>query len=155
IYTQIPLFIYALGVVFFLFRFVRKLLKLHRLMNRASKTYHQNGIRFMETDLRINPFSFFKTMVFNPGSHDKDDRETIIKHEETHIRNWHSLDILLANLFVVFNWFNPLAWIYQKRVSQNLEFLADREATIQARSKKAYQMSLLKAALPDHLKLPV
>src|SRR5699024_11080142 len=47
------------------------------------------------------------------------------------------------------------AWIDQKRVSKNIEFLSDAEATIQIRSKKAYQMSLLKAALPDHLKLPV
>jgi hypothetical protein len=59
----------------------------------------------------------------------------------------HSVDVVLAQLACIAFWFNPLIWLYKKAISQNLEFIADAEATKQVTDKKAYQKTLLKITI--------
>ena len=47
------------------------------------------------------------------------------EHEKVHIRQKHTLDILFAELVLIFQWFNPFAWIYRREIESNLEFLTD------------------------------
>lgn len=61
-------------------------------------------------------------------------------HSEQH----HTIDVLIIRFFSIVFWFNPFIWLYQKALLQNLEFIADSEATKRLDDKKAYQMALLK-----------
>jgi beta-lactamase regulating signal transducer with metallopeptidase domain len=56
----------------------------------------------------------------------------------------HSIDVLITRLFSILFWFNPVIWLYQKAILQNLEFIADSEALLKISDKKAYQITLLK-----------
>lgn len=154
-FTQILIYLYLLGTVFFLIKFAISLMKLRAILNHRPNSYRKDGIRYIETDLKTNPFTFFKTVVYNPTLHRQDELEMILHHEKTHARNWHSLDILLGQLMIAFHWFNPLVWLYSKRIDQNLEFIADHKTTEKQFPKKSYQLSLLRTALPDHFSLPV
>jgi len=153
--TQILVYCYFLGIVFFLVKFFVSLIKLQRVLSYRPKTYLKNGIRYIETDLKTNPFTFFKTVVYNPALHTQDELEMILKHETTHAQNWHSVDVLLGQLLIAFHWFNPLVWRYSKRMDQNLEFIADYKTTKARFPKKSYQMTLLRHALPNNMSLPV
>jgi beta-lactamase regulating signal transducer with metallopeptidase domain len=55
----------------------------------------------------------------------------------------------LAELALVFQWFNSFAWLYRKQVENNLEFLTD-DSMINRRGieRTQYQLSLLKVSVP-------
>jgi len=101
------------------------------------------------------PCSFGNNIFINPEKYDWDTYNQILMHEKVHIQQGHSFDILLAELVLVFQWFNPFAWFYRAEVENNLEFLTD-EAVLDRNpvEKSSYQMSLLKVSAP-HLALSV
>jgi hypothetical protein len=74
------------------------------------------------------PFSFLRWMVISVQDF-KDHFEPIYNHEIVHIRQWHSVDILLVEILKVFFWFNPALWLYKRSIAETHEFLADQHAT--------------------------
>lgn len=154
-YTQVALWIYVLVSIFFIARFLIKILQLYSKFRKSENSTFKNGVYYIQTTDKINPFSFLNTIVYNPKLHRNKELNMIVEHEEAHVRHFHSLDILLVNLAVFLNWFNPLAWLYRKRVIENLEFMADRDVINQRNSTKSYQLSLLKATLPNNTAFPV
>ena len=73
----------------------------------------------------------------------------VLQHEKIHIQQRHSIDILLAELVLIFQWFNPFAWLYRKEIENNLEFLTDDQLLQKEHVEKSrYQMSLLKVSAP-------
>lgn len=96
------------------------------------------------------PCSFLNNIFINPEKYDWETYNQILSHEKVHVRQLHSLDILLAELAIVFQWFNPFAWLYRKEVENNLEYLTD-EAVLSgdAMNKESYQVSLLKVSMPQ------
>lgn len=154
-YLQILFAIYLLVVVFFLVKFLFSLWKLKSFLKNEKNCTLKHGIKYIQTKENTGPFSFLKYIVYNPNLHNDSELKLILKHEEAHVKNYHSADMLLANILVFTNWFNPLAWLYRKRISQNLEFLADQEATQNLNCPKAYQLSLLNYVQIDSSHLPV
>ena len=94
----------------------------------------------------IAPFSVGKDIFIHFPSHAEDDLRRILDHEKAHVRQGHTLDIILCQLLVVFQWWNPLAWLFQRSVRQNLEFLADESVLEKEADPRAYQYLLLKVS---------
>lgn len=90
------------------------------------------------------PFSFFNFIVLNPDLYTDHELESILVHEKIHSQDKHSYDVLLANLYCVLFWFNPIVWLYKKAIIQNLEYIADQKAVQTLSDKMAYQKALLK-----------
>ena len=74
----------------------------------------------------IAPFSFWKYIVINPNKYDETSFIQILEHERIHIIQRHTFDLVLAELFLMVQWFNPLAWWHRHLIDQNLEFLVDQ-----------------------------
>jgi hypothetical protein len=70
--------------------------------------------------------------------------ESILEHEKVHSDQKHTIDVLISRIFCILFWFNPIIWLYKKAILQNLEFIADSEASKKIADKKAYQYTLLK-----------
>lgn len=136
---------YILITLFLLGRFGLQLLSLRKLFIKRQHKQKQE-FSFIKTSKDIAPFSFFKYIVFNPALHDTAELEMILKHEKIHAKQYHTLDLLITNLFVIFQWINPLSWFYKKSLQQNLEFIADQEAIRDLPSKKEYQLTLVKVS---------
>ncbi len=101
------------------------------------------------------PCSFVNNIYINPAKYDWETYNQILQHEKVHIQQGHSLDLLLSELVLIFQWFNPFAWIYRKEVENNLEFLTDDQMVDkEAVEVTSYQMSLLKVTAP-HMPLSV
>ena len=145
-YAQI---MYLMGTLVFLTRFIIQLGSLFKLI--SSCPSRKNG-RFIlvETDTTTPPFSFFNWIVYNPNNFDKAELEQIIGHEKVHSKQYHSLDIIICNVCAIVLWFNPFIWLYNKKLKQNLEFIADKCATHMSPCIKTYQYTLLKTCMPTH-----
>jgi hypothetical protein len=91
----------------------------------------------------VAPFSFWQTVYLNPDCHGPADLPAILQHESLHVREWHTLDLLLAELALLICWFNPAAWLLKGAVGENLEFRTDHALLRGGTDPKAYQYSLL------------
>lgn len=142
---EVLLLCYLLGAIVMSFRFIKELYVLGQLLisGNAEKV---DGALHIKTSLNHAPFSFFNYIVYNPKIHHTEELHMIIKHEKVHANQWHSLDILLVNIFLVTQWVNPIAWLFKKSIEENLEFIADYKTVQQVPSKKAYQLALVKAS---------
>jgi TonB family protein len=93
-------------------------------------------------DDSLPPFSFFPYAVIPVGYYEKGDYTDILDHEFAHIRQVHTFDLLLSELFIVFEWFNPFVWLIRRSVLLNHEYLADHTSIVN-KSVLEYQYRLL------------
>ncbi|WP_298766856.1 M56 family metallopeptidase [uncultured Polaribacter sp.] len=140
--------IYLLGVLGFFIRFVLQFISLIRI-TKQNTFIKQEGFTVIKTNENILPFSFFKWIVYNSTMFSKEELEHILKHEKAHVKELHSIDIILTQLSCVVFWFNPFIWLYAKTVKENLEFIADEKAIKNTNCKKNYQYTLLKTSIKN------
>jgi hypothetical protein len=144
--------LYWFGVAAFALNF---LLQMGLLLYRAyaNPVIRDGRYRIVELSGDVAPCSFGNNIFINPEKYDWDTYQQVLEHEKVHCRGRHTWDIVLAELVLIFQWFNPFAWIYRKTLEHNLEFLTDEEL-LQRRAldPSSYQMSLLRVSAP-HLPL--
>jgi hypothetical protein len=144
--------LYWFGVAAFAVNF---LLQVGLLLYRAyaNPVIRDGRYRIVELKGDVAPCSFGNNIFINPEKYDWDTYQQVLEHEKVHCRGRHTWDILLAEIVLVFQWFNPFAWIYRKTLESNLEFLTDEELLLRrALDPSSYQMSLLRVSAP-HLPL--
>lgn len=136
-------FIYFLGLIIFLIRFIFQLAKIIEpiLKNPTVKT---NDFTYVLLPNKTSPYTFLSYLFIDQISFQKNTVENeILHHELTHIRQNHSWDILFIELLKIAFWFNPLLSLYKKSIQLNHEFLADEAVTTKFSGKAAYQLLLL------------
>ena len=94
------------------------------------------------SDLQHPPFSFFPYAVIPSTEYNSGNCGDILDHEFAHIRQGHTFDLLLSEIFIAFQWFNPFVWFIKRSVILNHEYLAD-QVSINTRCAKEYQYRLL------------
>ena len=91
----------------------------------------------------------YANIFINPEKYEWETYNQILLHEKIHIEQKHTIDLLLAEAVIIFQWFNPFAWQWRKALESNLEFLTDSEMLQQETvEKESYQFSQLKVAAP-------
>ncbi|WP_179318379.1 M56 family metallopeptidase [Winogradskyella helgolandensis] len=90
-------------------------------------------------------FSFFNT-IFLGERISESEKPTIYEHELVHIKEYHTVDLLFFELLRIVFWFNPLVYIYQNRIKELHEYIADAKAVKQS-GKAEYYTSLLNQVL--------
>jgi len=139
---NIVLGVYGLVSLILFIRMVIQLSSiLHWRMKGKKQTLH--GVEIVSIDRMITPFSFFSTIFMNPELHNEQETDQILTHENTHARQWHSLDVLLSELMTIIFWINPAAWLLKYEIRHNLEFLADNSVIQSGTDSKNYQYHLL------------
>ncbi len=143
--------VYWFGVIVFgasfLFQMAVLLIKAYR-----NPVILDGQFRIVEVSGDKAPCSFGNNIFINPEKYEWETYNQIIEHEKVHIRQRHTLDIVIAELALIFQWFNPFAWIYRREIESNLEFLTDDQLIQQKIDKQSYQLSLVKVSAP-HLPL--
>jgi TonB family protein len=129
----------------------RLLLQLFSLLRLALRTPTTlvNGVRVHLSETPDGaPFSFFHWIFVSPERHTDAELNEILTHEQTHARQWHSVDVLVGELACIVCWFNPFAWLMRREIRVNLEYLADRSVLQTGYDCKTYQYHLLGLAHP-------
>ncbi|APQ17742.1 M56 family metallopeptidase [Maribacter hydrothermalis] len=94
-------------------------------------------------------FSFFKSIFI--GDHVlKMKHDTIIEHELVHIKQGHTYDLLFFELMRIVGWFNPLVYVYQNRISEVHEFIADSHVS-KAHKTEHYEQLLSQVFQTEHI----
>ena len=137
---------YLIGVLIVLCKTVYEFIKLVGIL-KSGKICRENDIIHVHVELNCSPFSLWNYIVYNPKLHSDQDLSAIIEHEKVHYLHRHSLDMLVAQLYLIFYWFNPIAWFYKKEIAQNLEYIADELTLNKINNKKEYQYLLLNTAI--------
>jgi len=88
-------------------------------------------------------FSFFGIIVMSTRDFERPERDLLLAHELVHVRQFHSFDLLLAEFFRVLHWFNPLAHIVGKKMSEVHEYIADKSVVTGGFNSINYQMLIL------------
>jgi hypothetical protein len=122
-----------------------KVLKISTLIKSTDKQFI-DGIYYCAFD-GIAPFSFFNYLVINKELFNDSELQQIIAHESVHIRQWHSIDILFAELVHAILWINPLLLYLKRCIKLNHEYIADGEVINSGVNKKDYQLSILHSSL--------
>lgn len=130
------------GVVLLAVRFAMQLLSLYKLHRQSKPAHlHQYFIRVVNGD--VNPFSFWRSIYINPDNHQPEELKAILAHEQVHVSEWHTIDILLGEVSTIFYWFNPGVWLMKRAIRENIEFITDQKILQSGSDPKAYQYSLL------------
>lgn len=142
--------LYVAGVAFF---FVRNLCSLGRMLylvrsNRRVRT--GDGLWLIIHHSSIAPFSWMHYIVISDRDL-QEGAEAILTHERAHIRHHHSWDLLVAELCVIVQWFNPAAWLLKHELQNIHEYEADEAVLHQGIDAKQYQLLLIKKAVGSKL----
>ncbi|MBL0738025.1 peptidase M56 [Flavobacterium sp. GN10] len=135
--------VYGTGFLAFMIKFALDFYSLNAVL-KGKKIEQQNDFKFIDVDENIAPFSYFDYIVYNSSLYTAAELENILEHEKVHSDQKHTIDVLISRIFCILFWFNPIVWLYKKAILQNLEFIADSEASKKIADKKAYQYTLLK-----------
>ena len=139
---KITIVIYFTGVLLGIVRLLWAYKKVISLIITSKRRKFQELILVI-TRLSVSPFSFLKWLIIPENKLNQSDFENIVQHESIHSRQYHSVDLFLAELLVAFQWFNPFAWWMKKSIMENHEFIVDKEILRKGVNSRNYQYSLL------------
>jgi len=133
--------VYALGTIVMFAKLAQNIQTLF-VFYRHGEKYRYPGFLEIGINRDQNPFSFFHFLFIPESLKHSGHYELIRRHELVHIRQWHSLDILIVEGLRIVFWFNPLIRYYKNALVQNHEFLAD-EFSLRAANRYEYGKLLL------------
>ena len=132
--------IFGIGVIVFSVLFISKLNQIIQLI-RSSRLDKKKGYTLVLIPEEMKAFSFFNYIFIGKGI-TATQREKIIQHELVHSKQKHSLDLLFFEILKIMMWFNPMIFIYQKRITLVHEYISD-EVFAKTESKETYINNLL------------
>jgi len=137
------LLVYFSGVLVKFIHFLFRLIQIRALIKR-SETLRSDGLRFVLIKKDSPTYSFLNWIFIDQDLIKKEDGLSgIIAHEKIHARQGHSYDLIIAEILTIIQWFNPFAYLLQKIIKENHEYLSDYEVVTNYHDIKAYQLLLL------------
>ncbi len=127
------------GMFFAAIYFGYKLFQIYRLRKNGAIQHFSKFTRILIANSQI-AFSFFRSIFLGDKVLERE-HQSIIQHELVHIEQKHSWDLLFFELMRIIGWFNPLVYVYQQRVSELHEFIADSHVA-KTHKKEQYEVLL-------------
>ncbi|MBQ9646410.1 MAG: M56 family metallopeptidase [Prevotella sp.] len=151
--SHLPLLhlIYYIGAAMVLLWQLWSAWRLHRLTAaEVSRTSEAGGIRVHVLRGDVAPLSYFRHIVVSEADMRSNPRE-ILTHERAHIRLGHSLDLVLMNLLIVVQWWNPASWLLRRELQQIHEYEADEAVLKAGVDARQYQLLLIRKSVGNQL----
>ena len=145
-WQAVVLALYLLGALVALVFYLRSYGAMFRLLRRTPSD-RRDGYTLHLIDRVIPSFSWMRHIVINRD--DYAHYPAILTHEQAHVRRGHSVDLLLASLLTVLQWFNPLVWICRSELKLLHEYEADDFVLKQGIDATQYQLLLVKKAVGE------
>jgi beta-lactamase regulating signal transducer with metallopeptidase domain len=100
--------IFISGIAVCISHFIMQLISFKKITAHASLISTTQNIQLYHLDMDIMPFSFGKAVYINRYKHTQTELDDIIKHESVHANQYHTIDVMIAELVCILNWYNPL-----------------------------------------------
>ncbi|WP_288789894.1 M56 family metallopeptidase [uncultured Elizabethkingia sp.] len=148
---KIVAYSYIIITAFFIIRFLLGILQIaHRIYKNKKKTVDK--IHYILLDNKQIPYCFLN-YIFVPGEDflHKNIESEILQHEQAHLFQKHTLDIMFIQLVLAFAWFNPFFWLIKQSITANHEFLADEHTLRLSKDIQHYRKLIIsKTMAPYH-----
>ena len=115
---------YIIGVAAKLIHTTVNIFRIHRLISHCEHHMQSDGTDIAVSPNDVPPFSWWNTIVFSRRDYDLHD-SALLTHERAHINGYHSVDILLMEMVIALQWFNPAAWLIGRELRNVHEYEAD------------------------------
>lgn len=149
-WVQVVLLVYLAGILFLACCNIYSLICLFRLIHSGKHEKLEKGGTLVVHNQEIAPFSWMKYIVISRKDLKENVREILI-HEMAHIHHRHSVDLLVADICIFFQWFNPGAWLLKQELQNIHEYEADETVINEGVNAKEYQLLLIKKAVGTRL----
>lgn len=120
--------------------------RLFRVISRGERRRVARYLVVLTDSDRIAPFSWCRFIVMNRRDY-SESGDIILLHEMKHLEGRHWIDLLVAQLVVIFQWFNPAAWLMREELKTVHEYQADEAVLHSGADARQYQMLLIKKAV--------
>jgi len=137
------IYLYIIVCILLFTRILTNIIKIKSLKLKFKKVIC-NSVQIICTERGSSPFSFFGSIYLNPDDYSSKDIEEILHHEMVHVKQLHSIDVIIAELSCAILWINPFSWLLRNLIRENLEFLADRVVIKSGIDLIGYQYHLLR-----------
>lgn len=148
--ANLLIYIYLLGVAFFLGRFLFRIIQLI-LIIRKNEIQSANGFKLIMLKKETSPYSFLNYVFISQSLLQNKEYDKMIAHELEHVKQGHSFDVIILEILTVFQWFNPFMWMLNRAIRENHEFLADQAVLTNGVSRGEYKLLLLNQFVGDQL----
>lgn len=149
-WLKIILIVYVIGFMVFLSIFLTSLIRIFFIILKSKKSKLGDNIMLCTSKENVSPFSWMKYLVISKSDYTIDN-QSIILHETAHIQYHHSWDMMLANTYLLFNWFNPFAWLLRKELQTIHEYQADEKVISAGADAKEYQLLLIRKCVGEKM----
>ena len=143
-------FLYLGGALLLLLRYIFSIACIYRLIRNSEKKCWKGKIRLVVHQQNVAPFSWRHYIVLSRQDLEEYGEE-IIAHEYAHILHKHSRDLILAEICLLFQWFNPAMWLFRKELKTVHEFEADESVLKAGIDAKKYQLLLIQKTVGTRL----
>jgi TonB family protein len=144
VWTAFDYFLLAYGLITVVL-VINLCIKIYKLLKLSKRNARQtnNGFILVEVEEENAAFSFLSYLFVDAKMAAS---ETIIRHEQVHISQKHSWDIIYTELLKVINWFNPFVYLVQNSLKEIHEFIADQHTAEFENSHDNYAAFLISNA---------
>lgn len=144
-WPRIALIVYLAGIAAVVIHTAIVWLRIARITASGTKIRDGRYIIVLTDDDKVAPFSWHRYIVMSLSDY-KQAGVMITAHEKQHIDRQHWIDLLLAQLIVTVNWFNPAAWLVREELKAVHEYEADKRVLDSGINARDYQMLLISKA---------
>lgn len=141
----------GIGILLF-YGFIFKLFRLYQTLKRTEKIQF-GSLKVCFVSKEAAAWSFLNHLMIPFAAFQKTQRRGIIAHEMTHIREWHSVDVIFTEILCCLFWFNPFHWVFRNLILQNHEYLADKQSKMVYPDIQQYKIHLFESLTGIHIPL--
>ena len=145
-WQQAAVAVFFIGIIVTLGHLLWSVGQVVRLIRNSEQRPQADGTIVCVTDKDVSPFSWLRYIVLNRKDYESPD-PAIMAHERGHIRQRHSLDVLLVDTLTVLQWFNPAMWMLRQDLRAIHEYEADAAVLSQGINMRQYQYLLIQKAV--------
>ena len=146
IWGTVLIWIFLVGASFVALKTIITWISIVRIVQSGYKVKKVGFTLVLTDNEKIAPFSWLRYVVINCKDLNNND-SAIITHELKHISSLHWIDLLIAQVVCILNWFNPAAWLMRDELMLVHEYQADMAVIDHGHDPKEYQMLLVKKAV--------
>lgn len=143
---------YGLGFFFFSSIFIKNCVQLYLKVSTNERQKTKTSVQVL-LQKNVIPHTFLKYIFLEKKALENNEIPTeVLLHEEAHVAQKHSLDVLFIELLQIMFWFNPLIYLVKYSIKLNHEFLADDAVLQNETNHSAYAKILLSFSQPNNSK---
>ncbi len=149
-WMRVLLWIYIAGAAVALARLVWAYARLTVIIWNGKKIKMEGYTLVVTGNKNFSPFSWRGYVVVEKTS-DATEYPAIMIHEMRHLSSCHDIDLMLAQLYAVLVWYNPVSWLMIDELKTVHEYEADEAVIASGLNLRDYQMLLIKKAVGARL----